>query len=207
MPKMPTCNNEQCIQGLVRICSFNQNVFWKLTTKGKSCCFFTHSSLCSDRLLYAAPVSIAQQRATESALFNVKRYSENIPAGHRHCRWYSARERRIRSKGQNLLKKGEKMHYYQKCRHSQIYYKKKTNCIKHITGFHLKDLNKTLLLPTSPSFAVFQEVVSISSFPESTNINGVYSRSDGINSVQLQCIMGELRTGHSTEYKKTPKMP
>lgn len=96
------------------------------------------------------------------------------------------------------------MHYYQKCTHSQIYYKKKTSRIKHITGFHLKELSKTLLLPTSPSFAVFQEVVSISSFPESTNISGDYSQSDGIDSVQLQCIMGQLRTGHSTEYKKTP---
>lgn len=100
------CSSEWCIQGLVHICSSNQNTFWNLITKGKSCYFFTHSRLCSDRLLYAALVSIAQQRAAESALkpFNVKRYSENIPAGHcRHCRW----ERSIRSKGQNLLKKGE----------------------------------------------------------------------------------------------------
>lgn len=99
------------IQGLVRICSSNQIAFWKLTTKGKVCCFFTHSSLCKDRLLNAAPVSIAQQRAAESALkpFNVKHYSENIPAGHhRHIHSYSARD--YQEQKTEFIKEWAKMH-------------------------------------------------------------------------------------------------
>lgn len=66
-------------------------------------------------------------------------------------------------------RKVKQIHYYQKCTQSQI------------------TLNTWLNL---------LEVVSISSFPESPKINAVYCRSDGTNSVQLQCIMGELRIGH-----------
>lgn len=80
---------------------------------------------------WAAPVSIAKQRAAESALkpVNVKRCSENIAAGQRrHCQWYATREWSIRSKGQNFWKKGEtnsllsEVHTF-------------TNYIKHMTEF------------------------------------------------------------------------
>lgn len=176
--------------------------FLGTNNKGQVLFAFSHTAVCSSRLLSAAPVSVVQQRATKLALKLFK------TAGHcRHCRWYSTREQSIRSKGHNLLKKAriKKMHCFQMWIHSHIYYNKKANFIKHLSGFHVKDLSETLLPLKSPSFTEFQEVFSFSSFPESTHIDAVYSRSDGTNSVQLQCMMGGFRTGHTTEYKRTPQ--
>lgn len=77
LPEMPTCDGKMVRSGT----SVNQIKAFSKQRANPEVLFLTRSS---DSLLSAAPASIAQQRAAESALkpFSVKRYRDNIPVGH-----------------------------------------------------------------------------------------------------------------------------